>query len=188
MQPRSVAGATILLLALTACSARPAPSETATAPSAAAPAECDQDLPPRTSPTDYPLAVLGVGNEDLVPVVGEVEWLGGDEPVSYVPPRAVHLERFVVLQPSGEPQVTLRMSDGVAIGAWTVGVVPGGQFRSGDLNSDRIRWSEGSEETRVVCLPVQDGEWAVIADITFADGGGSGTYYWRLNISGTPGA
>ena len=185
MQSRSVAGATILLLALAACSAAPAPTDTATAPSEAA-APCNQDLPPRTSPTDFPLAVLGVGGEDLVPVVGEVDWLGGPEPVTYVPPRAVHLERFVVIQPSGEPQVTLRMSDDVAIGAWTVEVVPGGRFRSGDLASDRVRWSEGSEETRVVCLPVQDGEWAVIADITFADGGGSGTYYWRLNISETP--
>ena len=187
MLSRSVAGATILLLALVACSAGPAPTETATAPPSEAAAACDQDLPPRTSPTDYPLAVLGVGDEDLVPVVGEVEWLGDGEPVTYAPPRAVHLERFVVIQPSGELQVTLRMSDGVAMGAWTVDVVPGGQFRSGDLDSDRVRWSEGSEETRVVCLPVQDGEWAVIADITFADGGGRGTYYWRLNISETPG-
>lgn len=187
MTPRSVARATILLLALTACSGGPAPSGTASAPSEAA-APCNQDLPPRTSPLDYPLAVLGVGGDDLVPVAGAVEWLGGDEPVSYVPPRAVHLERFLVVQPSGEAEITLRMSDGVEIGAWTVDVVPDGQFRSGDLESDRVRWSEGSENTRVVCVPIQDGEWAVIADITFADDGGSGTYYWRLNVRETPGA
>ena len=64
-------------------------------------APAPKDLPPRTSPTDYPVAVLHAAGDDLPPVVGEVEWLGGDEPVATVAPRAVNLQRFTVLQVRG---------------------------------------------------------------------------------------
>ncbi|MBA2632175.1 MAG: hypothetical protein H0U86_04120 [Chloroflexi bacterium] len=180
----SLAGLVLVALMLAACPGpAPAPSETAGGP-------CSSDLPPRTSPTDYPVAVLYVAGDDLPPVVGEVEWLGGDEPVSHEPLRAVHLERFTVLQAQGQAEVSMRMSDGVRIEAWTVDAVPDGLFRGGDYESDRVRWSksEGNEPTDVACIPVRDGEWTVIADVTFADDAGSGTYYWRLNVSQTPGA
>lgn len=176
--------ATLIRLAVLALTLAGCPTATPSSPPAAAP--CTTDLPPRTSPTDFPVAVLYVAGDDLPPVVGEVEWLGGDSPVSHQPPRAVHLERFSVLQAQGQVEVSVRMSDGVRIAAWTVEAVPDNRFRSGDLESDRVRWSEGDEPSDVVCLPVQDGEWAIIADVTFADDAGSGTYYWRLNVSQTP--
>ncbi len=176
--------ATLIRLAVLALTLAGCATATPSSPPAAAP--CTTDLPPRTSPTDFPVAVLYVAGDDLPPVVGEVEWLGGDSPVSHQPPRAVHLERFSVLQAQGQVEVSVRMSDGVRIAAWTVDAVPDNRFRSGDLESDRVRWSEGDEPSDVVCLPVQDGEWAIIADVTFADDAGSGTYYWRLNVSQTP--
>ena len=168
----------VLLTAAACTTTSPEPSAVAGA--------CSEDLPPRTSPTDYPLAVMYIGGNDLPPVVGEVEWLGGEEPISTTAPRAVHLQRFTVLQARGQSELSLRMSDGVAISAWTVDVLSGAQFRSGNLESDRVRWSEGSDPTEVVCVPIQDGDWAVVADITFADDAGSGTYYWRLNVSEAP--
>jgi hypothetical protein len=174
-------GLVVLALTLAGC-ATTAPS------SPPAPDACADDLPPRTSPTDYPVAVLYVAGNDVPPVVGEVEWLGGDSPRSHQPPRAVHLERYTVLQAEAQAEISLRMSDGVRIATWTVDAVPDGRFRSGDLESDRVRWSEGNELTDLVCVPVQDGEWAIIADITFADDAGTGTYYWRLNVSQARGA
>lgn len=181
MRRRSLACLTLVALALAACAAGPSSSEVATDP-------CTVDLPPRTSPTDYPIGVLYVSGDDLPPVVGKVEWLGGAEPVTHEPPRAINLERFTVVQAAGEVEVSLRMTDGVDIAAWTVDAIPEDQFRSGDFESDRVRWSEGSGETSVVCVPVRDGEWAVIADVSFADEAGHGTYYYRLNISETPGS
>ena len=182
----SVVGLAVAALTLAACPAAPAPT-----PSAAAEGPCSSELPPRTSPTDYPVAVLFVAGDDLPPVVGEVEWLGGDEPVSFEPPRAAHLERFTVLQTQGQAEVSLRMSDTVRIEAWTVDAVPETRFRTGNYESDRVRWSEGEgegeEAVDVACIPVQDGQWAIIADVTFADDAGSGTYFWRLNVSQTPG-
>jgi len=159
------------------------------APASSPPAggSCANDLPPRTSPTDFPVAVLHVAGDDLPPVMGDVEWLGGASDVSHEPARPVYQERFTVLQAQGQIEVSLRMSDGVRITAWTVDAVPDGQFRSGDLESDRVRWSEGDDPTDLVCIPVQDGGWAIIANVTFADGAGSGSYYWRLNLSQTPG-
>ena len=168
-----------LACAVAACTATPTPTE----PSADA---CRQDLPPKTSPTDFPVGVLYVSGDDLPPVIGEVEWLGGESIVTHEPPRAVKLERFIVLQARGESRVSLRMTDGVQIASWTVDALPEGTFRAGDFDSGRVRWSEGAEETSVVCVPVQDGQWALIADVTFADGEGHGTYYFRLNISETP--
>lgn len=143
---------------------------------------CAEGLPARTSPTDYPVAVLHAAGDDLPPVVGDVEWLGGGEPVSTVPPRPVHLERFTVLQVQGLSQVSLRMTDGVSIAAWQVMAIPDSSFRSGDLESGTA-WGSGSDVTDVVCVPVEDGAWAIRADITFAGEGGHGTFYWRLNVS-----
>ena len=165
-----------LLLAITACStASPEPSAVANV--------CSGDLPERTSPLDYPLAVLYVAGNDLPPVVDEVEWLGGDEPIATTAPRAIHLQRFTVLQARGQPEVSLRMTDGVGIAAWTVDALPLDGFRRGDLETGRVRWSEGSEPAEVVCVPIADGEWAIMAEITFADDAGRATYYWRLNVS-----
>lgn len=175
----------LLAIVIAGCAAGPVPSGS-TPGSANDDDPCRADLPPRTSPTDYPVAVLFVNGDDLPPVVGPVDWLGDDEPVSNEPELPVHLERFIVLQTRGQAAVSVRMSDEVRIAAWTVDAVPAGAFRVGDLETGRVRWSEGDEETDVACVPVQDGSWLLIGEITFADDAGSGTYYWRLNVGETP--
>ncbi len=154
----------------------------ATAPSESTGAACASDLPPRTSPTDYPVAVLYAAGDDLPPVVGDVEWSGGDAPVATTAPRAVHLQRFTVLQVRGSSEVSIRMTDGVSISAWQVTAIPEVSFRAGEVEGG-AEWSGGTEVTDLVCVPIADGEWAIRAEITFADDGGTGTYYWRLNVS-----
>jgi hypothetical protein len=170
----------LLALGITAPACTPAPS-----PSEAVGGVCGEDLPPRTSPTNYPVAVLHAAGDDLPPVVDEVEWLGGDEPVATVAPRAVNLQRFTVLQVQGLSEVSVRMTDGVAIASWRVIAIPDVDFRSGEVESG-TEWATGSDVTEVACVPVEDGAWAIRADITFADDGGSGTFYWRLNVSESP--
>ena len=160
-----------------ACTAAPKPSELG--------GGCAGDLPARTSPTDYPVAVLHAGGDDLPPVIDEVEWLGGDEPVATVAPRAVHLERFTVLQVQGVSEVSLRMTDGVSIAEWQVIAIPDAGFRSGETESG-TEWSTGNGLGDEVCVPIEDGAWAIRADITFADDAGRGTYFWRLNVSEAP--
>lgn len=178
MARRSAIALVSLLLALAACGGTPELSAVAD--------DCAVDLPARTSPIDYPVAVLHVAGDDLAPVVGEVEWLGGDEPIATSAARAVHLERFTVIQTRGRSHVSLRMTDGVEIAAWTVDALPLSGFRAGDLETDRVRWSEGNEAAEVVCIPISDGEWAIVADVTFADDAGSATFYFRLNVIETP--
>jgi hypothetical protein len=178
MRRRSLGALLVLGAVAGACSP-------ATAPSPTAGGACVEGLPPRTSPTDYPVAVLYAAGDDLPPVVGEVDWLGGDEPVATVAPRAVHLQRFTVLQVQGLTDVSLRMSDGVSIAAWQVTAISDVSFRSGDLDGG-TEWSSGQELTDVVCVPITDGAWAIRADITFADDDGSGTFFWRLNVSESP--
>jgi hypothetical protein len=181
MRRASFVAAGVVVVALVGCgtaspSASPAP-----------PSACSDDLPARTSPTDYPLAVLYLAGDDLPPVVDELEWLGDDEPVTIAPERPIHLQNFTVLQARGQREFSLRMTDGVRIAAWQVDGIPDGLFRAGDLETDRVRWAEGTGPTDVVCVPIRDGGWAIVADITFGDDGGSATYYWRLNVSETPG-
>ena len=178
MRRRSLGALIALGGVAAACAPALAPSPTAGGP-------CVEGLPARTSPTDYPAAVLHAAGDDLPPVVGEVEWLGGDEPVATVAPRAVHLQRFTVLQVQGRAEVSLRMSDGVSIAAWQVTAISDISFRAGDLDGG-TEWSSGREVTDVVCVPITDGAWAIRADITFADGDGSGTFFWRLNVSDSP--
>ena len=175
MRRRSLGALLAVGILAAACTPTPTASE-------AAGGACAEDLPPRTSPTDYPVAVLHAAGDDLPPVVGEVEWLGGDEPVSTVAPRAVHLQRFTVLQVQGLAELSLRMTDGVAVAAWHVSAIPDVDFRSGDTEGG-TEWSSGTEVTDLICVPVADGAWAIRADITFADDGGQGTFYWRLNVS-----
>lgn len=176
-----VAAAGVVAVMLVSCgTASPSPSEPP-------PSACRDDLPPRTSPTDYPLAVLYLAGDDLPPVVDELEWLGDGQPVVIAPERPIHLQSFTVLQARGQSEFSLRMTDGVRIAAWRVDGIPDGLFRAGDLETDRVRWAEGTGPTDVVCVPIRDGGWAIVADITFADDGGSATYYWRLNVSETPG-
>ena len=93
-----------------------------------------------------------------------------------------------MLQAQGQTEVSMRMTDGVSIASWTVDAMRDGAFRSGDQDAERVRWAEGEGPAEVVCIPVQDGEWAIIADVVFADDAGSGIYYWRLSVSRTPGA
>jgi hypothetical protein len=182
MRRASVVRQAVLAVVIAGCSATPVPSE-----SGAAAGACRPDLPPRTSPTDFPVAVLYVNGDDVPPILGAIEWLGGDEPVSNEPQLPVHLERFTVLQTRGQSEVSVRMSDEVRIAAWTIDAVPAGAFRAGDLESGRARWSEGADPTDVVCVPVQDGSWLIIGEVSFTDDAGSGTYYWRLNVVETPG-
>ena len=165
----------ILAVGVVVAACTPGPSQTAGG-------ACAEGLPARTSPTDYPVAVLHAAGDDLPPVVGDVEWLGGDEPVATVASRAAHLQRFTVLQVRGLTEVSLRMSDGVSIAAWQVTAIPDVAFRAGDLDAG-TEWSSGREVTDMVCLPITDGAWAIRADITFANDGGRGTYHWRLNVS-----
>ncbi|MBA2264995.1 MAG: hypothetical protein H0W17_01275 [Chloroflexi bacterium] len=162
-----------------ACSTGPSQSE-------AAGGACADDLPARTSPTSYPVAVLNVAGDDLPPVVGEVEWLGDDEPVSTSAPRAVHLERFTVLQVREVTELSLRMTDDVSISGWQVDALPADTFRTGD-SATFSEWTSGEASTDLICVPIVDGEWVVRADLTFADSGGSGTYYWRINVGEMPG-
>ena len=154
-------------------------------PSAAVGGSCAGDLPARTSPTDYPVAVLHAAGDDLPPVIGEVEWRGDDEPIATVAPRAVHLERFTVLQVQGLREVSLRLTDGVAIAAWQVVAIPEASFRTGETDVG-TEWSSGDEVADEVCVPVEDGAWAIRADVTFADDAGRGIFFWRLNVSDSP--
>jgi len=167
-------------IAVAACTPSPSPSE----PGGGA---CASDLPERTSPTDYPVAVLHVRGDDLPPVIGEVEWRGGDEPVATTAPLAVGLERFTVLQVPDGTEFSLRMSDGVSIAEWQVDALPAAGFRAGDLET-ATELSAGSEATELICVAVEAGEWAIRATLTFADGTGSGTFYWRLNVGASAGA
>ena len=178
MRRRSLGALLAVGMMAGACTPAPAPSETAGG-------ACAQDLPPRTSPTDYPVAVLHAAGDDLPPVVGEVDWRGGNEPVATAAPRAVELQPFTVLPVRGLSEVSLRMSDGVSIAAWQVKAIGDVSFRAGDV-LDGTEWSSGREETDLVCVPISDGAWAIRADITFADDGGRGTFYWRLNVSESP--
>ena len=172
----------LLAIAIIAVACTPAPTPT---PSEAVDGACDGDLPVRTSPTDYPVAVLHAAGDDLPPVIGDVEWLGGAQPVEAAAPRPVHLERFTVLQVQAVSEVSLRMTDGVPIAAWQVIAIPDAGFRSGETESG-TEWSAGSEVADQVCVPVDDGSWAIRAEITFADDAGRGTFFWRLNVSESP--
>lgn len=172
--------AVLVAVALGSGACSPAPSTTERLGGA-----CAEDLPPRSSPTRFPVAILHVAGDDLPPVLGEIEWLGGDDPVATAAPRAVHLERFTVFQVRDAAEISLRMTDGVSIAGWRVTAIADTEFRAGDVASG-VEWSAGDEVSDLVCVPIVDGAWAIRADLRFAEDGGRGTFYWRLNVAGSP--
>lgn len=178
---RWVAALLGLSIGMIACSASVDPSATPN-PSPTA-ASCEASLPARTSPVDYPVAVLYAAGDDLPPVIGEVRWSGGAEPVATTAPRSVHLERFTVLPVVGVEAVSIRMTDGVLLDAWTIDAIPADAFRASG-SEEGTPWAAGSSSTALICVPVVDGQWVVRGELTFADGEGRGTFYWRLNVSG----
>jgi hypothetical protein len=179
MRRRSLGALLVLALAVNACANEPTP-----APSELPGGACAEDLPVRTSPTDHPLAILHLAGDDLPPVIGEVEWRGGDEPVETTAPRPVHLERFTVLQARGVTELSIRLTDERPTAAWRVIAIPDNQFRAGETESG-TEWSRGDEPAPLVCVQLEDGAWAIRADLTFADDAGHGTFYWRVNVSET---
>lgn len=166
------------MLVACAASVDPASSETDA---------CDSTLPARTSPADYPVAVLHVNGDDLPPVVGAIDWSGDTAPVATTAARPVHRERFTVLQVAGINDVAVRMTDGVQLAAWRVEAQMADEFRS-EGPGPGVAWADGDGRTDVLCVPVADGEWVIRADLTFADEQGTGTFYWRLNVSGAGGS
>ena len=181
MRRRGLAALLAVGIVAVACAA-PAPTASEQVGGACAPG-----LPERTSPTDYPVAVLHVRGDDLPPVIGEIEWLGGDEPVATSAARPVNLERFTVLQVPDATEFSLRMTDGVSIADWRVDALPADDFRAGDFET-ATELSSGSDATELICVPVEGGEWTIRATVTFTEQTGSGTFYWRLNVGATPDA
>ena len=51
----------------------------------------------------------------------------------------------------------------------------------------RRRGARGTTRPTWSACPSRTAHWTIIADLTFADDAGTGTYYWRVNLSGTPG-
>jgi len=180
MRAGTLAAALGMAVALaTGCAAGPTDSPTDSSGDA-----CAGDLPPRTSPTDYPVAVLHLDGDDLAPVVGAVDWQGGETPVATTAARAIHLERFTVLLARDTSEMSVRMSDEVAIDEWRVDALPADGFRAGDTETG-TEWSRGSEATELICVPLESGRWVIRAELTFTDGDGRGTYYWRVDVDGT---
>lgn len=189
---RRSAATALVLVALAVVAATSGCGSASTSNEASSPDEtapCDADLPERPADTDFPVPILHVNGDDVPPVLGDVEWTGPDgEVIVNEPERPAHLERFTVLQAVNQTDVSIRLSDGAEIEAWSIDAVPANTFRIGDLETDRRDWSEGTGPTSLVCVPVENGSWAVIGTITYAGDAGSGTFYWRLNIVGAPGA
>ena len=171
----SIAALLLLGSAIASCGTVPAPSEPPVG-------GCARDLPARTSPAGHPLPVLHVAGDDLPPVVEHIEWRGGGAPIATSAPRPVHLSRFTVVQVNGATELSLRLTDGLEIAAWRVTAIPDTEFRIGDTDAG-TEWSSGEDPTPLVCVPLADGEWAIRADLTFADDGGEGTFYWRINAA-----
>lgn len=174
-------------LGLAACvSDEPEPSPPNPTASVAPGPDCAPDLPPRTSPVDVPAAVLHVAGDDLPPVLGDIRFDGSEGEARSSPRIAIHLERFTVLQTSGNRQASIRMTDEVGIASWEVWAVSDAGFRRGDLETDRATWSAGDDPVDLVCIALSEGDWLIAAELVFADGQGEGTYYWRLNVRDVP--
>lgn len=147
--------------------------------------DCEPPLPPVTSPDELPEAMLRINGEDLPPVRGDIRWTGDGSTAVHEGPERVHVQRFIVTVAGAVDQASIRLSDGVAVEGWEVWAVPAIPFRRGNLESERTVWAARAtdESGNLLCVDVDAGDWLVGADLTFANGGGEGTYYWRIIVN-----
>jgi hypothetical protein len=185
--PRRLALAiAVLMLVLTAsCSvAPPSPTAARVEPSATAPGTpgptataATPTLRPTPSPTAAPVepaatppaaSLSAEGGDPVVGQLGSYTWGGGGSDSPWLPGAPVAVG-------AREP-LTVTIAGGRAVSGWTARRAPAG------VTSPVGTIPVGSGAGRIAFDAPASGSWTLAVSVTFADGLGSATWSWRLDV------
>ena len=180
----------LVLAACSAASASPAPSHAAAATTVASPPVVPTAPPAATAspppsalaspvaspspagvPAEPPAASLAVeGGDPVAGGLGSYTWAGGGSDSPWLPGAPMRVG-------SGE-RLRLTLAPKTGVDSWTADRVKAGTTDG----TGAVRLGSGTSGTIAFDAPPA-GHWSVQVTIRFADGLGSATYYWRLDVS-----
>jgi hypothetical protein len=168
---------TVTGLAVSGCAesaGSPVVASTAPSPSASMPAsppertaEVSPEAPSIPLPPDAVLAVDG--GDPVVGELGSFSWDNTGSGAPWLPGAPMHIGRGEVL--------FMALSEPIRLATWTVGRTPA---ETPGIGIEGI--AEGG--TGMVMFPAPpSGSWSVNVNVWFADGLGSASYYWLIEVS-----
>jgi hypothetical protein len=114
-------------------------------------------------------ALAAEGGDPVVGQLGTYAWRGAGSDSPWLPGSPVAVG-------AGEP-LTVQLVGGPQVGDWRARVIPGDEAAGGPM---RPR-GHGSGAIGFAA-PSEAGAWSVAVELMFADGSGSATYFWALDV------
>ncbi len=163
----------VLACLLAACGGaiRPAGASGSAVPPVASPSGPAAGVARSAHPSDAgpPAATLvAEGGDPVVGQLGSFTWGGGGSDSPWLPGRPVVVG-------AGEP-LTVNVADGVDVSAWTARRVSAGT--SDGTNGVGL----GGGPAPITFAAPGPGSWSIQVVVTYADGLGSGAYYWQVTV------
>lgn len=144
----------------------PSPSQGASATAAASPADPSPSLAGRDAPPDAALAADG--GDPVTGQLGTYLWFDSGSDAPWLPGAPLRVG-------AGEP-LTVQLDPDGAIERWTARLVPAAA--GGPAGARAL----GEGTVPVAFEAPESGDWTVEVSITFADGAGQASYFWRLQV------
>jgi hypothetical protein len=170
----------VLLLAVTVCGCTAAPtSTTPTAPPAAPVTATPSRTIPSSAEAQPPAAVLAVnGQGSYAAVLGTYVYRGAGSDAPWLPARAL---RSVAVPAGG--RLVVRLADQRVIGAWSARTAPAGDDQGVTVSGLAEQPDENRRSAVIELLAPPPGSWVLAVTLDYADGSGSASYFWLVDVS-----
>jgi hypothetical protein len=170
-----------LLGAIIVCGCVAAPSSTTPAvpsTSSVAPTAAGSIASPTDTPQP-PAAVLAVNAQGSHPgVLGTYVYRGAGSDAPWLPARAL---RSVPVPGGG--RLLVRLADQRLIGAWSARIAPAADDQGVTVRGLAEQPDENGRSAVIELLAPPPGSWVLVVTLDYADGSGSGSYFWLVEVS-----
>jgi hypothetical protein len=166
---------------MTVCGCVAAPSSTTPAGAATAPVTptASGSVASPTDASQPPAAVLTVNGQGSYPgVLGTYVYRGAGSDAPWLPARAL---RSVAVGAGG--RLVVRLADQRLIGAWSARTAPAGDDQGVTARGLAEQPDENGRSAVIELLAPPPGSWVLVVTLDYADGSGSGSYFWLVEVS-----
>jgi hypothetical protein len=170
-----------LLVAITLCGCVAAPSSTTPViPSTASVTPiASGSIESPAEAAQPPAAVLAVSRQGShAGVLGTYVYQGAGSDAPWLPARAL---RSVAVPAGG--RLLVRLADQRLIGAWSARIAPAGDDQGVTARGLTEQPDENERSAVIELLAPPPGSWVLAVTLDYADGSGSGSYFWLVEVS-----
>jgi hypothetical protein len=175
---RSVARLLLVAALATGCVRAPAPATGTPAPPANGTATASGSIgtagPAIPEPPGATLAVGGVSRHAAE--LGSYDYRGAGSDSPWLPARALD---DVAVDPAAT--LAIQLEGGTAIGSWTATVAAAAD-EQGVVKQKLAEEPATDPKPEIRLQAPRSGSWVLMVAVRYADGSGSGTYYWQIDV------